>query len=163
MELLENNTGHCNKDGDQLYDRPTVIQLIQTDRECTDIWGYMDLGGYRCMGPYDIWRAYGCRGCTDVGAYDCRGCMDKQMAYRHGGIWTMEAYRCRELYGHREVNGWRGHTDMRVSGCMGCMDVWGHMDILREYRHIGAYGPGGLWMCEGCTDVSEMYSGHTDV
>ena len=42
--VAKNNTGHCTwpeNDADQQYDRPTVIQLIQTGRGCTDIWGFI--------------------------------------------------------------------------------------------------------------------------
>ena len=71
-----------NSDADQLYDRPTVMQLIQTDRRCADLWGYMDLGGYRFMGTcihggMDVWWVYGHLGSVQTyGGIRTLGCMD---------------------------------------------------------------------------------------
>ena len=48
-----------NNDADQLYDMPTVIQLIKIDRGCTDIWGCMDLGGIWMYGDIQISSSYG--------------------------------------------------------------------------------------------------------
>ena len=56
-----------NNDADQLYDRPTVIQLIQMDRGSTDTWGCFDLGGYICLGAYGCMGVYRHRGHMDIG------------------------------------------------------------------------------------------------
>ena len=62
-----------NNDADELYDRPTVTQLIQIDRRCTDVRVHMDvwaqtdvlghMGVYRCRRHMDIWQH------TEVGEY----------------------------------------------------------------------------------------------
>ena len=68
-----------NNDVNQLYDRPTAIQLKQIDRRCIDIWGMYGLG--RVLIPKGVWM-YG--ECTDVGGY-IRGI---QMYGRHVDVWV---------------------------------------------------------------------------
>ena len=48
------------------------------------------------------------------------------------------------MYGSIQTYG--GHMDIwgvqmyRVYRHKGCIDVWGHMDFMGMYRHMGAYG-----------------------
>ena len=100
-----------NNDADLLYDRATVIQLIQTDRcslqmssglqgtyihrgvqmygvvyKCTGVvWMY---GGIQTGGCMDIWGAYGYMGIQTWGAHRCIG------SYRLRGFMDIGVYRC---------------------------------------------------------------------
>ena len=45
-----------NNDADQLYNRPTFIQLKQTDKGCTDIWEVYGLRRVQMLGVHmDVW------------------------------------------------------------------------------------------------------------
>ena len=45
-----------NNDGDQLYDWPTVIQLIQMYGGHMEVWGIQMYGGVRMYGAYRCMR-----------------------------------------------------------------------------------------------------------
>ena len=93
VELLKiiPDTAYDHNDVDQLYDWPTVIQLIQ-------MYGamYRHMGVYRCMQCIQAYEGvYRC-----MGTYRCRG------VYRHGGVWTWV------VYGHMGANGCMRCTDI---------------------------------------------------